>query len=273
MSEWRNNKSRAAPASAVRYLKGNKAARRAAKARSRLTKPLQRVYTGVPISSVSLSAAGVGFPDQLYVSHAYEEVVNIAAAGNLRAASQYRWRLNSMYDPNMTGTGLQPALFDNLSALYKRYRVYAADVKVTFVNYGGDFLRVGFYVTETNDSSTAGLWTKDTYSLDALKSNRVSYRMLGPLQHVNNNQAGTTQLAVVKKKFDLRGLMGKEVMIDDDYAAASTTNPVQDIYLSVGGSNMVAAGADNPMILDARVSIKFHVVWDELIIEEQATND
>lgn len=268
MSEWRNNKSRAAPASAARYLKGNKAARRAAKARSRLTKPLQRVYTGVPISSVSLSAAGVGFPDQLYVSHAYEEVVNIAAAVNQRAASQYQFRLNSLFDPNKTGTGTQPALYDNLYALYKRYRVYAADVKVTAVNYGTDYVRAGFYVTETNDTSTAGLWTANTYSLDALKSNRISYKMIGP----RTTADATTQVAVVKKKFDLRSLMGREVMSDDDYAAVNT-NPVQTVYLSVGGANMVGDGINYPLVLDCRVSIKYHVVWDQLITEEQATND
>jgi len=268
MSEWRNNKSRAATASAARYLSKNKAARRAMKARSRLTKPVPQKWGGVPISSVSLSAAGVGFPDQLYVTHAYEEVLNLASGGGSLAAVQHQWRLNSLWDPNKTGTGLQPALYDNLTILYARYRVYAAEVKVTFVNYGTDYVRAGFYLTETNDTSTAGLWTKNTYSLDALKSNRVAYKMIGP--QITSNATG--QLCVVKKSFDLRSLIGKEVMIDDDYAA-SGTNPSQTIYLSVGCANMVGSGASYPLVMDARVSIKFHALWDNLSTEEQATND
>jgi len=36
----------------------------------------------------------------------------------------YLWRLNSLFDPNQTGTGHQPKGFDQLAAFYQRYRVY-----------------------------------------------------------------------------------------------------------------------------------------------------
>lgn len=40
------------------------------------------------------------------------------------------WALNSLYDPDQSGTGGQPYYFDELSALYTRYIVYACKVKV-----------------------------------------------------------------------------------------------------------------------------------------------
>jgi len=268
MSSWRNNKSRGSTASAAAYLAKNKSARRAKKSVSRLTKPVPQTR-GVPYSSVSLSAAGVGFPDQLYMTHAYEEVVQLAAGASFLAAVQKQWRLNSLYDPNKSGSGLQPPLYDNMIALYKRYRVYAADVKVTFVNYGTDYVRAGFYMTETDDTSTPGAWTAATYTLDAMKPNRVAYKMLG--RGANSNNA-TPEIGIVKKKFDFRSICGKEIMQDDDYSAAGG-NPAQIFYLSIGGANMTGTGGSYPLVLDARVSIKFHVVWDQLIAEEQVTND
>lgn len=44
---------------------------------------------------------------------------------------QYQMRLNSLFDPNYTGTGHQPFGFDQLTALYSRYRVYKCKWQIT----------------------------------------------------------------------------------------------------------------------------------------------
>ncbi len=45
----------------------------------------------------------------------------------------YQFSLNSLFDPNTTGTGHQPRGFDQLKTLYNRYRVYGVSYKVTCV--------------------------------------------------------------------------------------------------------------------------------------------
>jgi hypothetical protein len=44
--------------------------------------------------------------------------------------AEYVYRLNSLFDPDQTGVGGQPDGFDQLKALYGRYRVIAVDVEV-----------------------------------------------------------------------------------------------------------------------------------------------
>lgn len=46
----------------------------------------------------------------------------------------YQWRLNSLFDPNSTGGGHQPKGFDQLAALYTRYRVYRVHFRVQFTS-------------------------------------------------------------------------------------------------------------------------------------------
>ena len=56
----------------------------------------------------------------------------------------YLYSINSLYDPNVTGTGNQPRFFDTLcgsnggAAPYQQYRVYASKIEVTFIPTGSD---------------------------------------------------------------------------------------------------------------------------------------
>jgi hypothetical protein len=55
----------------------------------------------------------------------------------------YQWNLNSIFDPNLTGTGHQPLGYDQWSAFYGRYRVLSVRVQFTAVNFSTvDTLRV-----------------------------------------------------------------------------------------------------------------------------------
>jgi hypothetical protein len=46
------------------------------------------------------------------------------------ATGRQEFSMNSLFDPDFTGTGAQPAYFDQLSLLYNRYRVYGSAIKV-----------------------------------------------------------------------------------------------------------------------------------------------
>jgi len=66
------------------------------------------------------------------------------------------FNLNSLFDPDSTGAGHQPKGFDQLTALYARYRVYETKYKVTyFINLSTD-QNVTFVVAPTNNSAAIG---------------------------------------------------------------------------------------------------------------------
>lgn len=50
------------------------------------------------------------------------------------ATRDYLYNLNSLFDPNRTGGGHQPKGYDQISALYTRYRVFKVHYRVTFTS-------------------------------------------------------------------------------------------------------------------------------------------
>jgi len=60
--------------------------------------------------------------------------------------------LNSIFDPDRTGTGHQPLGHDQLELLYNRYRVFAVSWRVEFPPVGSGGAAATFYVTPKNDA-------------------------------------------------------------------------------------------------------------------------
>jgi len=63
----------------------------------------------------------------------YQTLTTAAGPGFIN----YDWNLNGLFDPNLTGTGHQPRGFDQLAALYNRYRVFRTRWEITFSPLGG----------------------------------------------------------------------------------------------------------------------------------------
>lgn len=64
-------------------------------------------------------------PDRLFVPLKYSQRIVMGTAGSPVVQV---FRGNSIYDPDYTGTGTQPMLYDAYSALYSRYRVRASKI-------------------------------------------------------------------------------------------------------------------------------------------------
>jgi len=77
---------------------------------------------------------GFGFPDQLRCVLKYKEN-GISFTGSLTPAAQV-YRLNSLFDPNLTGVGHQPNNFNQLTAMYSQYVVTAARLTAQVMNEG-----------------------------------------------------------------------------------------------------------------------------------------
>lgn len=129
----------------------------------------------------------------------------------------YTFRLNSLYDPDLTGTGYQPHYHDQFSAMYTNYRVYGCKVlaKVSIA------------------SANANMYAP-TVAMIPLNSGTLSY---GTFENSINipraqfkNIVPNTNALTFKGYFSVAALEGvakRIVSTDDQYAALCTTNPVK----------------------------------------------
>lgn len=75
-----------------------------------------------------------GFPDIYRTQLKYTEYRAISLAAGNAYNSTYTYRANSLFDPNFTGAGNQPLYYDQLSQIYRRYRVTGVSLDLTVVN-------------------------------------------------------------------------------------------------------------------------------------------
>jgi len=80
--------------------------------------------------STNPSTASFGLSDSLTTRLRYVESYTLTS--NSGAAAKQVMRMNSLFDPDFTGTGHQPYYFDQLSALYKRYVVRGCKLVAEF---------------------------------------------------------------------------------------------------------------------------------------------
>lgn len=73
-----------------------------------------------------------GFPETYRTTLVYNEGITIDPAAG--GTAYYSFNANSLYDPNYTGTGHQPLYYDNLTAIYGRWRVRKCYITVTVLD-------------------------------------------------------------------------------------------------------------------------------------------
>lgn len=109
--------------------------------RERKAKPYKRTYTPPRTRSLTgriapgvitgLSRTDFGFPDRLKTKLHYADVIQLSASAG--SPGLWQFRMNSLYDPDYTGTGHQPQWFDQLSAVYQYYKVLGSKITCTFI--------------------------------------------------------------------------------------------------------------------------------------------
>jgi hypothetical protein len=144
------------------------------------------------------------------------------------ASRDYQFKINSLFDPDFTGTGHQPKGFDQLAALYQRYRVYRVKYQIDFVSIGNT--TPGYYPLY--------LGVAPTNSLTGFTS--ISDHMETPFAHHRLYQGvasdGITGSSALKGSVDLAKLNGKTRMAydaDDTTQALVSTSPTEIIHLHV----------------------------------------
>lgn len=171
-------------------------------------------------------------PQRYIVKMKYSEQVSTDAAG------RYMYNLNSIFDPNRTGTitGHQPYGFDTFSTLYNRYRVISCGYRIQ-VNWNGNTASaqpVLLGAMPANEELTI-------LSMSELRENpRAKYL----------SQAYGAETKTLTGKTYIPSLVGRnkaQYMADDRYQAAINASPselaVLNIFTASGGIDATSSCA------------------------------
>ncbi len=142
----------------------------------------------------------------------------------------YRWNLNSIFDPDLTSTGHQPMGYDPWSTLYSRYRVMKVKVTLVVKNHASFD---GCVITQTPNNSASAL-----SPLAAAESQWSKTTTVG--------QASGMDVKSITTTFDLPLILGRtpaQYRADDRYSAVFGTSPMQTCVLhtvvsSITGNNV-----------------------------------
>lgn len=152
----------------------------------------------------------------------YQSQNNITP-GALGSVGGIVFRANSLYDPDLTGTGHQPRYFDqycasdNSTGMYKQYVVLGAKIKVAFMT------------TDTDEFIKCGITPKDT---TALYSSGLNYneakggvsKTLGP----RDSGAGHKVLTYY---WSSKKWFGNKINSDREVSGTYNTNPTNECFL------------------------------------------
>lgn len=184
--------------------------------------------------------AGKGIPDRLFNCLKYAERLQANPAG---FTYSYLFNMNSVFDPNRTGTGHQPMYYDQLATLYNRYRVraFAYTVVVSNVN-----TPITCTIVPVNGTSTPASATD------------ASENPLAVQKIVNTMTSGGGSIQTFKGYVRLSTLLG-EMITDDRDQAVVGSSPSNGVVLSIQLDTL--DGSTNITSLNIYVKFKYYTEW------------
>jgi len=199
-------------------------------------------------------ASQSGFSQRTRTKLKYAQMINLDASS--LTVAPWHFRANSLYDPDYSGTatGHQPMGFDQYSAIYSHYRVYAMKWKVTInpENVGKDTMTmVGTYQHRSNSTPT-GLeeilekqWVND------------KHRMV----------TGTGQPVVMRgftRINKLAGMNMSEFYSSSRTQALTSSSPDEQMIFSVWSASPDYHGVDDPQAVTAIVELTYYAEFREV---------
>lgn len=195
------------------------------------------------------------FPDKANVTHKYvcqgKIVTSFASPTN-----SIVFRANSMYDPEYTGIGHQPLLFDNLSILYDHWTVTSSNIKIKLWCDAGS--------SSDTDPKNVVLQLKDAgtgpmNAFDAREQPGTSYTSI-----IANSTPYTVSKGFSSKKFF--GKASGNVVGETELRGDAANNPSEGAYFVLTVSDLEAlnhAETDGQASIHWEAEITYRATWTE----------
>lgn len=169
--------------------------------------------------TVNVNRALSPIPQRYITKMKYAGTVLTNDSGN------YIFSINSLFDPDLSGGGHQPYGFDQLAALYNRYRVISCSWRVQ--------------VPKTDQAIQFGVIPGNSLSPTALTN--FSHLKESPRARYVSQMPGGTAMTVSGKAY-LPSIVGRtkaQYMADDRYQATTVASPEEDIQLFIKAASVI----------------------------------
>jgi len=185
-------------------------------------------------------------PSRYITKMKYSDAVTLSLANSY----QYVFNLNSVYDPNRTGTGHQPYGYDQLAALYNRYRVIGCSYVINCYSAGVP-IRWGCIASN-----------------DVPPINNVSELAENPRAQTRVQIPGGSTTKIVNY-VSIPNIVGRnkiQYMADDRYQSQVGASPAELALLTITGGTMTDVGTD--VLCD--VTLEYTVEFFDVIPLDQS---
>ena len=170
------------------------------------------------------------FPPSMICDLLYVDSGTVSStAATASTGSEYAFRLNSLFDPNITATGHQPRYFDQLTNIYQLYRVYKCSFEVQFYKPSSTTM---YCCGQVRNS-------QDTYTLTTRNIPNAGEADGSWLQFARDDGTPLVFSGVVQIP-NADGLTYAGWLANDNYAAPITANPNYSPVLSIAAGDMAA---------------------------------
>ncbi len=156
---------------------------------------------------------------------------------------------NGLYDPDITGGGHQPRIFDEMMALYNHYTVVGSRIKVTFFNSDANIPVVCGIMVSTDATSSTELQ-------DYIEQGNVRYAVVGGDTHGSGSLRTLTATGSPKKAFGVA-----KIMDNSNLKGYVSGNPAELLYYNV--FCCAQNESSDPSSVDCTVEIEYLAVFTE----------
>jgi hypothetical protein len=143
------------------------------------------------------------------------------------AAASHEFLLNSCYDPDSSTGGGQPVGFDQLTAIYQKFIVYACDVKLRFTSVGTT-APTQFTQVAIAPANSTGSWG-GAYLDDICAAPFAQWTIFGPGSQGSENLYYNYSIPL------LTGETKEALFSDPQYEHSASANPSRTVYVTVKG--------------------------------------
>lgn len=211
------------------------------------------ISSAVPFSSKpGYSSIRQPFPPKLRTVLNYTETINVTQ-GTTDIPVLYSFSANSLFDPNISGTGNQPRYYDTLlgdndtNAPYRRYRVHAS--KITVVAWSTAPSPV------SGGNAIISIIPRKSTVQSAGSANEMRERAYS--KWVHTTPSGSWKPYKVKNFIKMKIPLGYKDLADSiETSGLYNTNPPDSVIWDINACNVVPSGI---VTFTFMVSIKYYV--------------
>lgn len=181
-----------------------------------------------PIMGVARGPTGFGMRRSFRLNYVQSETLLGSESGGIATLT---YRINSIFDPYLSGGGGTPFGYTALKDIYDRYVVTSVDYKVVFTaREGGSW----FCFVKANDSANVST----SFPKEVQQGNCQWKAISGYGNAAGYIQTFTGHIDIAK----VVGVSRSKLLLDDTYSAQFGANPANEAYLKTGLGSLTDAG-------------------------------